>query len=143
MAILNYTSKIEASKSVSDIQMILSRKGASRIMMDYEEGIPSAISFQIMVNGNVLSFRLPANWKGVLRVLQNTKGVAKSYQTESHAVRVCWRIIKDWVEAQMAIIEAEQVDLATVFLPYAVMGNGETVASNLLGEKGKDFMQLN
>lgn len=143
MAIKNYTSKIEASKSVHEIQTLLSQKGASRIMMDYTEGIPSAISFQITLNGNLLSFRLPANWRGVHKCLNNQRGVAKSYQTEAHAIKVCWRIIKDWVEAQMAIIEAEQVDMATVFLPYAIMENGETVADNLLSEKGRGLMQLN
>lgn len=143
MPILNYTSKIDYNKTVSDIQAVLSSKGASRVMTDYENGFPSAVSFQIKYNGSFLSFRLPANYRGVWKVLKTQRGVAKSYQTEEHAKKVCWRIIKDWVEAQMAIIESEQADLATVFLPYAIMQNGETVHKNILSEKGKDLLQLN
>lgn len=35
-------------------------------------------------------------------------------------MRTSWRIIKDWVEAQMAITEAGLADVAEVFLPYAI-----------------------
>ncbi len=31
---------------------------------------------------------------------------------------MAWRIIKDWVEAQTAIIQAGMVTLTQVFLPY-------------------------
>ena len=32
---------------------------------------------------------------------------------------MAWRIIKDWIEAQLAIVEAEQAEMVEVFLPYA------------------------
>lgn len=143
MPILNYTSKVDYNKTVAEIQSILSTKGACKIMTDYDNGFPSSMSFQIKFNNHFLSFRLPANYRGVLKVLQKQRGVAKSYKTEEHAKKVCWRIMKDWIEAQMAIIESEQADLATVFLPYAVMENGETVSNNLLSEKGKKLLLLN
>lgn len=31
---------------------------------------------------------------------------------------MCWRIIKDWVEAQMVILETKMVKIEQVFLPY-------------------------
>jgi hypothetical protein len=34
--------------------------------------------------------------------------------------------VKDWVEAQLALVEAQQAQLAEVFLPYAVMRGGQT-----------------
>jgi hypothetical protein len=40
---------------------------------------------------------------------------------------VAWRITKDWVEAQLAIIESQMVTTAQVFLPYAVTSNGQTL----------------
>ena len=39
------------------------------------------------------------------------------------ASRVAWRILKDWVKAQMAILETEMVDLQEIFLPYMVSQN--------------------
>jgi hypothetical protein len=53
--------------------------------------------------------------------------------TEEHARDVSWRIIKDWVEAQMAIIETCMVTTARVFLPYAVTKNGQTVYEYFAG----------
>jgi hypothetical protein len=35
--------------------------------------------------------------------------------------------VKDWVEAQLAIIETRMVTTAQVFLPYAVTTNGQTL----------------
>jgi len=32
------------------------------------------------------------------------------YRTREHAARVAWRICKDWIEAQLAIVDAEMAD---------------------------------
>ncbi len=55
-------------------------------------------------------------------------------------MNVCWRIVFNWVQAQIAIIEAEQADIATVFLPYAVMTNQKTVSENFLSDEGDKFL---
>jgi hypothetical protein len=39
---------------------------------------------------------------------------------------VAWRIIKDWVEAQMAILESQMVQMEEIFLPYMVNRQGQT-----------------
>lgn len=48
------------------------------------------------------------------------------------AVRTAWRIVKDWVEAQMALQETQMVTTAQVFLPYMIMPNGKTVSENVI-----------
>ena len=139
MGILNYSTSISADKTIGEIQKIISTKGASKIMIDYEEGKPVQLSFQIMNNGFAVSYRLPANWKGVLSAINKSK-VPTKFKNNEQAHRTCWRIIKDWVEAQVAIIEAGQSDLATVFLPYAIMANNETVAKNFLDKKSEQLL---
>lgn len=142
--ILNYTTSIVASKTVGEIQQMLASKGARKIITDYSEsGVLVGISFTVTINKMEVLFRLPANWKGVQKAIKNQKrSAAAKYKTDNHAVNVCWRIIKDWIEAQMAIVEAEQADIATVFLPYAVMNNNETVSKNFLSEKGRDLLLI-
>lgn len=76
--------------------------------------------------GNV-GFSLPANYSGVLRSMKNDKKVPRHKCNEEQAQRVAWRIIKDWVEAQMAIVQAQLADMAEVFLPYAITKNGNTL----------------
>lgn len=142
--ILNYTTSIAATKTVAEIQQMLASKGARKIITDYSEsGVLVGISFTVTINKMEVLFRLPANWKGVQKAIKNQKrSVAAKYKTDAHAINVCWRIIKDWIEAQMAIVEAEQADIATIFLPYAVMNNNETVSKNFLSEKGRDFLLI-
>lgn len=58
------------------------------------------------------------------------------------AERVSWRIVKDWVEAQMAILESEMVQMDEIFLPYMLNGSGHTLfeayRSNQLALEGGD-----
>ena len=46
----------------------------------------------------------------------------------STSERTAWRIVKDWVEAQMALVETRMVTVPQVFLPYTLMRNGRTLS---------------
>lgn len=127
MAILNYTTQIECEKSIGEIQKCLVKHGAHKIVTDYEKGLPSAVTFCLTLNDRMVGFSLPANYSGVLRAMQKDGNVPRSKCTPEQAQRVAWRIVKDWVEAQMAIVEAQLADMAEVFLPYAITKNGTTL----------------
>ncbi len=131
MAILNYTTGIQVEKTAAEIQAKLGRAGAQAVMCEYENEIVTHISFRIKTTHGLINFRLPANADGVLRAMQKAK-LSASKCTKEQAQRVAWRIVKDWVEAQLAIIEAEMATLTEVFLPYAQQPNGKTVYNNLL-----------
>ncbi|HEY3525282.1 MAG TPA: hypothetical protein VGK47_03725 [Nitrososphaeraceae archaeon] len=75
----------------------------------------------------MVAFSLPANYSGVLKAMQKDKKIPRSKCTIEQAQRVSWRIVKDWVEAQMAIVEAQLADMAEVFLPYAITKSGTTL----------------
>ena len=47
------------------------------------------------------------------------------------AVRTAWRIVKDWVEAQMALVKTQMATTQEVFLPYAVMKDGRTLSQHV------------
>lgn len=151
MGLLNYTTKIDADKTASEIAKCLSTHGASAVMTEYDpkDGYVTALSFKIKMGDRELAFRLPSDWKPVYQILKKDSKVKEWHNRYEHiqselrlqAVRTAWRIIKDWVEAQMALVETQMVTTAQVFLPYAVMRDGktlsETVAANpqmLLGE---------
>lgn len=133
MPLLNYTTKIDIFTTLGQIQGMLVKNGAKKILQEYnDDGQISAVSFQINTPQGLQAVRLPANVEAVQRVLTKQK-VKCDY---SQAERVAWRIVKDWVEAQMAILESEMVTLAEIFLPYMTDGKGNTVyslfASNVL-----------
>ena len=66
---------------------------------------------------------LPANIEGVLKVFAKQKVKADREQAE----RTAWRNIRDWVLAQMAFVEAGNVEVDEVFLPYLTDGKGRTL----------------
>lgn len=124
MPILNYTTKVDVYTTLGQIQGILVKHGARKIMQDYDDaGHIRALSFLIDTPTGLRGIRLPANTEAVQRVLAKQKVKCDRDQAE----RVAWRIVKDWIEAQMAILESEMVQLDQIFLPYMVNDNGQTV----------------
>lgn len=126
MAILNYTTKIDANKTVGEIQGILAKAGAKSVSVDFEDAQPIAITFAIALNGEFINYRLPSNAEGVYKALCRDSKVTRAQRTMAQARRVAWRIVKDWVEAQLAVIEAGLATLPEVFLPYAIAPSGQT-----------------
>lgn len=116
--------------------------GAHAVLTEYdpENNYVSALSFKIKIGEQSMGFRLPCDWKPVYAILTKGKknphswNEAKKLHWESEwraqAVRTAWRIVKDWVEAQMALVETQMVTTAEVFLPYAVMHDGRTLAQH-------------
>lgn len=137
MAILNYTTSIDSEKSILEIQKCLVKHGAHKIVTDYTNGFPSAVTFCLTINGNIVGFSLPANYSGVLKAMKNDRKVPNSKCTDEQAQRVAWRIVKDWVEAQMAIVQAQLADVAEVFLPYAITNTGQTMYQRVQGDQLK------
>jgi hypothetical protein len=128
MPILNYTTKIDSYKTISEIQQILSKNGGKKMIIDNNNaGLPIALTFCVDWRGAQLAFALPCNFEGVLKAMKRSSNVPRSLCTEEQALRVGWRIIKDWVAAQMAIVESELASMAEVFLPYAVTKTGTTL----------------
>lgn len=124
MPLLNYTTKVDVYTTLGSIQGQLVRHGAKKIMQDYDdEGQIAALSFLIDTPAGPRGIRLPANVDAVHTVLTRQKVKCDREQAE----RVAWRIVKDWVEAQMAILESEMVQMDEIFLPYMVNGQGQTL----------------
>ena len=134
-AILNYTTAIGAERTVGEITRLLVQAKATAILTEFEDGVLSALSFRIGTEFGVLTFRLPARVEQVYRVLERSPKVPPRLRTRDQAARVAWRIIKDWLEAQLAMIQAGLVDLAQVFLPYAQSASGETVYESMRSQR--------
>jgi len=127
MPILNYTTQISFDKTLGEIQKVLVKHGAHKIVTDYRDNLPVSVTFCLTIDQATVAFVLPANYDGVLRAMKKDRDVPARLCNPEQALRVSWRIVKDWVEAQMAIVEAQLADMAEVFLPYAVTKNGNTL----------------
>ena len=133
MPLLNYTTSIEAIKTVGEIQGILARHGAKSIKTDYTgDGQVEALSFLVSTPQGEIGIRLPIDPEPVLKILerQYSLGQLRSHQGRPNLARatdVAWRICKDWVEAQMAFLETKMVKMEQIFLPYVITKDGRTL----------------
>jgi hypothetical protein len=124
--ILNYTTKVPAAKTVSQIQEVLGAKGACRVSVDYANGKASAVTFGLKIGLGEVGFRLPCNIGGVQQAMKKSRPGGGAWRDIAQIERIAWRIVKDWVEAQMALVEANQAEMGEVFLPYAIHNDGQT-----------------
>jgi len=119
MNLKDYTTEVGAERTIMEIERILAQFGASKIMKDYlSDGTVNALAFQLNGKG----YRLPANIQGVKKILYDgMKEVhAKDVMSKRdvRARNVAWRIIKDWIYAQMSLIASGQAQPDEVLLPY-------------------------
>lgn len=74
MAVKNYSTGKSAASSIAEIQSALAQHGAIKIMTDWENGKPIAISFGIPSNVygqvSIQCYRLPAPVAGTRRVFE-------------------------------------------------------------------------
>mgnify|MGYP001580242262 CR=1 FL=1 len=119
--IANYSTTVTALKSIGEIQGILVAHGAKHILMDYNDGEPIGLSFIVETPYGNTPFKLPANIDRVQAVLNKER--VRTTVGKELASRVAWRILKDWVRAQMAILETDMVSIDQIFLPYMQVGN--------------------
>ncbi len=134
MPLLNYTTKVSVFTTIGEIQQQLVKHGARKIMQEYDDqGRIISLLFTIDTPLGSRCIRMPANVTAVQVVLERQKVRFDADQAE----RVAWRIVKDWIEAQMAILESQMVQIDQIFLPYMVNKEGKTVYEAYLNEQLK------
>lgn len=133
MPILNYTTGIDSYKTITEIQQILAKAGATKFIIDNDSAKnPVAITFCLDWNGQQVGYALPCNFEGVLRSMKSTSKVPRNKCNQEQALRVGCRILKTWIQAQLAIVETEMASIPEVFLPYAVVPkSGNTLFKHL------------
>lgn len=144
MPLLNYTTKVSVSRTASQIQAKLAECGAKSILFQYgERGRIIALAFQVNTPSGNLPIRLPIDSEATFEVLKRQAGkreIPKSFATDEQAYRVAWRTVKDWVEAQMSLLETEMVRLEEIFLPY-VMIDGKQTVYEILSKRGFELTE--
>jgi hypothetical protein len=137
MALLNYSTKIRAAQTVGEIHAMLAAAGAGEIMTRYVERRAVGVSFSLDGPRGKLAFALPVQVDEVAAIMrrQLRTGELKSggglsratLESVEHAERVAWRIAKDWLEAQLALVEAAMVTLDQVMLSYLLLDADTTL----------------
>jgi len=127
---VNYTTKISAAQTVAEMQALLAQHGARRISVDYDaSGVPSALDFVLATPHGQRGFSLPGNVDRMERLLvaedragRLRTGSKAERTNRAQAERVAWRVMKAWLEAQLALVAAEMVDIDQALLPFLQVG---------------------
>lgn len=122
----NYTTDVPASRSIGEIEKLLSHFGAAAVMKEFtSDGRVHSLSFKLQDK----AFKLPANINGVKKILytdvrpHHSKNGMK--RRDDRANRVAWRILKDWIHAQLSLIASGQAHPEQIFLPYLYDGKSK------------------
>jgi len=135
MPLANYSTTVSAARTVAEIEDILAKHGAREVLKNYsEDGIIESVSFVVSTPYGNMGIRLPVNPDAVLKVLER-QNVPRHLKTREQAVKIAWRIVKDWVRAQMAILETEMVKMEQIFLPYMITPNDKTLYEAMVDKK--------
>jgi hypothetical protein len=123
MNIKNYTSTIDASKSMAYIEELLVDIGATNINKQYVNKICTGITF-LLYDAQLLKtipyhFKAQVEecftilWKEVKRPHPNTKELVRQ-----QASKTAWKILSDWTELQCSMILLGQAKPLQMFLPF-------------------------
>lgn len=123
MNIKNYTSTVEASRSMARIEELLVEIGAANINKQYTDKVCCGITFLLFDEQlqQTMAFHLKAQveecftvlWNEVKRPQANTRSVL-----QQQAVRTAWKILSDWTEIQCSMILLKQAKPLQMFLPF-------------------------
>lgn len=130
---LNYTTAIPVNKTVTECQSLLAAAGASTVSVEFEDGRPVGLSFTLKTPHGPRHFTLPVDTAAMHAVLVKAERNGEfaslrakngKFTTPEHAARVAWRVIKDWLEADLALVAAKMASIDEVLLPYLVLDVG-------------------
>lgn len=120
----NYSTKVPARQTIGEIEESLVKHGASDIWKQYDDkGNITTLNFAIITEFGKLPFKLGINIEAVRQIIKdqkragNVKGISQMQaQDTEHARNVGWRILKDWIDSQMALVEIKMRKLEQIFL---------------------------
>jgi len=128
---LNYTTSVEPDKSAIECIGILTKHGATHAGLAIgEDRMPDGIEFVIRTQFGPRQYSLDVDAAGAQKVLMKAWRdckIERRYTEPVQARRVAWRVMKDWLEAQMALVEIGLRDLPQVMLPYMKVDGNHTL----------------
>jgi hypothetical protein len=140
MPILDYTTKVPVDRTVGEVLAILGRQKARSITITNDDkGNPVGVSFVLKGPKDDYHYELPVNVDGVWKVMTTDRDqgiVQPRFATREQAARIAWRITKDWLEAQLALVRAGMVVFEQIMLPYMLLTpGGPTVYESFAAEE--------
>lgn len=150
----NYTSEVPVNQTIFNIEKVLLKCGVTGITKDYDASARvSAVSFKVASASGDIVIRIPVNEKSAIDALWHdyadgdklsqdgssiaawsTRKKKKRSDFIDQGSRTAWKIMQDWIEVQMSMIQMKQAEPLEVFLPY--IWDGKQTVYNRVSEGG-------
>src|SRR5690348_3890983 len=115
----------ESTTTFDVIQRTLAQHRAKQVVLAYgDDGQVHSLTFSLEIHGRLHVFRLPARVENVAHILYGKRELTEVQQAQAY--RTAWANIRDWITAQMALIDTGMVKPEEVFLPYMLNREGKT-----------------
>lgn len=119
----NFSTEIKVESTMYEIEFLLSKHGVTHIFKMFDSGgRPEALAFKCLIRNQLLAFKLPMELDKIMQVFKKQVEAGKLpkryLEDREQARRTGWRIIKDWLDSQMSLIQVNLVTIDQVFLPY-------------------------
>jgi hypothetical protein len=150
----NYTTNKDCNRTIAEIERTLAGIGAKKVLKEYDkQQNVSSLQFIININDRDVPIKLPARVDRVpsaLRHIINNEKVTSSQRSllrramsdPSRAANIGWRIIQDWLEAQVAVMQLDQINMMEALLPFTVWTKDGSTLYELLEQSNFDPIQL-
>jgi len=126
----NYRSGMGIERIFDVIRRSLVEHRAKQIIFEYaDDGRVKALVFSLDIAGTLHGFQMPARVERVEKLLYPHGDMTPSQKEQAY--RTAWANIRDWITAQMALIDTQMVKPEEVFLPYMVTRDGKTYFETL------------
>jgi len=120
-----FSTEVPVTRTIAEIERMLAKYGASHIMKEYDGELPIRLVFAINTDHGKLGVKLPVRPEKILVVFKKQVSDGKLPRkywdgdwAREQANRVAWRIVKEWLDAQLTLLNAETAKLEEMFLSY-------------------------
>jgi hypothetical protein len=128
---LNWSTSVPADRTAMECIAILIKHGARNVGMSLgEDRVPDGLDFVVSTPWGLQQYSLPIYMSGTEKALKKAwreHRIEPRFATPEHARRVAWRVIKDWLESQLALVEAGVADLPQVMLSFMKVSVNQTM----------------
>ena len=133
--IANSKTKVPVARTVAEITEMLVAQGARTVNIEYENLNAKAVRFEIVRPEYSMTFALPADARATCAALNRERRRGCAVDIDQ-ARRVAWRVVRDWLRAQLTLVEIGAAKLEQVMLPYAIVDDeGTTLYARLVDKK--------
>jgi hypothetical protein len=128
---LNYTTIVAAGKTAHECLAVLGKYGAKRAGLAYgRDKIPMGITFVLGTRWGERGYEIALNFDGTAQSLERAyedRRIERKYTGAAHAQKVAWRVLKMWLESNLALVEAGLAEPERVLFPYMLLAPEHTL----------------